>query len=228
MRVTPSGLSIGTTSNAAQSLHVVGNAYVSNRIGVANSSPAFPLDVSGTVNISSGQLLLTGGVQDIISATTLSNVGRIAVNANGNTGISLRSAGSEKWVIGTYVTSGTNHSFTFYNVQTGTDAFSVYGDNNYLGLGTITPTQRLHISGNARLTGALYDGTNSAGSSGNILTSTGGATAWKNAASILSGSTYVPTGSADATGNTGDFSYDSNYIYVKTAAGWKRAALSTF
>ena len=40
--------------------------------------------------------------------------------------------------------------------------------------------------------------------------------------------TYTPTSSADSLGNTGDIAWDANYFYIKTAAGWKRAALSTF
>lgn len=40
--------------------------------------------------------------------------------------------------------------------------------------------------------------------------------------------TYTPTSSADALGNTGDVAWDAGYIYIKTASGWKRAALSTF
>ena len=40
--------------------------------------------------------------------------------------------------------------------------------------------------------------------------------------------TYTPSSSADTNGNTGDFSWDSNYIYVKTPSGWKRSALTTF
>jgi hypothetical protein len=39
---------------------------------------------------------------------------------------------------------------------------------------------------------------------------------------------YTPTGTADANGNTGDVAWDADYIYIKTAAGWKRSALSTF
>lgn len=42
------------------------------------------------------------------------------------------------------------------------------------------------------------------------------------------GGTRTPTGTADAAGETGEFSYDDDYVYVKTSAGWKRAALSTF
>lgn len=38
----------------------------------------------------------------------------------------------------------------------------------------------------------------------------------------------TPSGSADASGSIGDVSYDDSYFYVKTSAGWKRAALSTW
>jgi len=40
--------------------------------------------------------------------------------------------------------------------------------------------------------------------------------------------TYTPASSADTNGNTGDFSWDGNYFYIKTPTGWKRAALTTF
>lgn len=39
---------------------------------------------------------------------------------------------------------------------------------------------------------------------------------------------YTPSSSADANGNTGDISWDDNYLYIKTAAGWKRTTLTTF
>ena len=39
---------------------------------------------------------------------------------------------------------------------------------------------------------------------------------------------YTPIATGDAAGATGDTAYDSDYIYVKTAAGWKRAALGSF
>ena len=38
----------------------------------------------------------------------------------------------------------------------------------------------------------------------------------------------TPTGTSDSQGSQGDISYDNDYFYVKTSAGWKRAALSTF
>lgn len=42
----------------------------------------------------------------------------------------------------------------------------------------------------------------------------------------LATSSITPTGSDDATGVTGAISWDDDYIYVKTSAGWARAALT--
>lgn len=39
---------------------------------------------------------------------------------------------------------------------------------------------------------------------------------------------FTPTGTSDAAGATGNIAWDDDYIYVKTSAGWKRSALSTF
>lgn len=39
---------------------------------------------------------------------------------------------------------------------------------------------------------------------------------------------YTPTSTADANGTTGAISWSDEYIYIKTSAGWKRSALSTF
>jgi hypothetical protein len=39
---------------------------------------------------------------------------------------------------------------------------------------------------------------------------------------------YTPSGTGDANGETGDMAWDDDYIYFKTSAGWKRAALETF
>ncbi|MCP1384805.1 hypothetical protein [Runella salmonicolor] len=38
----------------------------------------------------------------------------------------------------------------------------------------------------------------------------------------------TPSATAATDGNTGNIVWDDNYIYIKTSAGWKRAALSTF
>lgn len=40
--------------------------------------------------------------------------------------------------------------------------------------------------------------------------------------------TRTPANTADAQGSTGDIAWDASFIYVKTGAGWKRAAIATF
>jgi hypothetical protein len=59
-----------------------------------------------------------------------------------------------------------------------------------VGIGTASPTQLLHVAGNVRITGALYDGNNAAGTSGQILSSTGTGTDWvsKSDLSLVDGS----------------------------------------
>ena len=60
---------------------------------------------------------------------------------------------------------------------TGRDiAINPYGGN--VGIGTDSPAQKLHVAGNARITGALYDSNNSPGTSNQILSSTASGTDW--------------------------------------------------
>ena len=39
---------------------------------------------------------------------------------------------------------------------------------------------------------------------------------------------FTPSGSGDASGVVGDVAWDDDFIYIKTNAGWKRTALSSF
>jgi hypothetical protein len=59
----------------------------------------------------------------------------------------------------------------------GANAFYIKSGGN-TGIGTTTPTQKLHISGSARIEGALYDSNNSSGTSGQVLSSTATGTDW--------------------------------------------------
>ena len=68
------------------------------------------------------------------------------------------------------------------------------GVNQRVGIGTNTPTQRLHVFGSARVDGGYYDSSNSQGTSGQVLSSTGTATSWIDGSAIpgaLSGSGTV-------------------------------------
>jgi len=60
--------------------------------------------------------------------------------------------------------------------------------NGYVGLGVANPTQKLHVNGNMRLTGALYDFNNQPGTSGQVLSTTGTKVDWIDPPSGISGS----------------------------------------
>ncbi len=87
-------------------------------------------------------------------------------------------------------------------------------------------TNEIRAQAPLRLQDDLHDIGNSPGSAGMFLKSLGSGSGvdWV----YLQGRSYTPTGTADATGATGEIAYDDDYIYVKTSAGWARAALSTF
>ena len=79
-----------------------------------------------------------------------------------------------------------------------------YGENDLyvsssgnVGLGTGSPTEKLHVDGNFRLTGAIYDINNSPGSNGEILTSTVSGVDWVSLSAggglTLAGTTFSHT-----------------------------------
>jgi hypothetical protein len=70
--------------------------------------------------------------------------------------------------------------------------------NGYIGVATDTPTSKLDITG--------QNGFNQ----------------------LRLRTSYTPTSSSDTNGNVGDFSWDNNYLYIKTSSGWVRSALTTF
>jgi hypothetical protein len=96
------------------------------------------------------------------------------------------------------------------NVGTGGTVITTTGIGS-VGIGTTNPTQTLHVQGSSRVTGAVYDSTNSPGTSGQVLQSTVSGTQWTTAAAGGGGSgkfdttidnvIYVqPTGTLDIVG----------------------------
>ena len=71
-------------------------------------------------------------------------------------------------------------------INASTNRFAIYSTdgsaktylNGDAGIGTNAPSQKLHVSGNLRVTGAYYDSNNSPGSNGEILSSTVTGTDW--------------------------------------------------
>ena len=80
--------------------------------------------------------------------------------------------------------------------------FVIKQDGN-VGIGTTAPSQKLHISGNMRLTGAFRDRLNSQGAANYVLTSTGSnGTQWVDASgSSIIGGPYLPLVGGTMSGN---------------------------
>jgi len=86
----------------------------------------------------------------------------------------------------------------------------------FLGIGNVTtPTQQLHVNGSLRIeTGGIYDGTNNIGTAGQVLSSTGTATAW---ITPSAGGTPAGTTGAVQFNNAGAFGADNtNFVWNNT------------
>ncbi len=81
------------------------------------------------------------------------------------------------------------------SVTLGNDSITKTILKGNIGLGTTTPTEKLTVAGNLRLTGALKDSANAAGTAGQVLTSTGTGTEWVTLAGGGGASLWSQTGS---------------------------------
>ena len=93
-------------------------------------------------------------------------------DATGTTTIVLNSSEVSYLISGNIIIGGTADNGNLLQVQ-GTGYF----DDN-VGIGISSPSQKLHVSGNARVTGAYYDSSNGPGTSGQVLSSTATGTSW--------------------------------------------------
>lgn len=142
----------------------------SGNLGIGTTNPGFKLDVNGAARVNQGSV--PGSGQALIVA--------------GSGDIQLTDGGSVFW--GEYSYAGSTYIRAYddgnimYFYLNGTNMAYFRNDRAYfnanVGIGTTSPSQLLHVAGNIRVTGAFYDSNNQAGTSGQILKSTGTGTDW--------------------------------------------------
>jgi len=106
-------------------------------------------------------------------------------NTSGTSGQVLSSTGTGvDWVDptqagGGVLGTGTTNFVTKWTPDGSTIGDSqIFDDGSNVGVGTISPSQKLHIDGNTRIEGAIYDNNNTPGTTGQVLSTTGNGIEW--------------------------------------------------
>jgi len=161
----------------------------SGNVGIGTTSPNEKLQVVGNIQ---------GGIDQASSAFSSSAIFRgqsstaayinLIADSASNSGILL--GVSNSGVIDSYVAGMLyNNATNTLNVHVNNGNAIVIDSSRQVGIGNTAPTEKLHVVGNARVTGAFYDSNNSPGTAGQVLSSTATGTDWVAA----SGSTvYTP------------------------------------
>lgn len=179
IRINNSGnMGIGTIS-PLQKLDIRGNIYTSGNIGINTPSPTGALHVVGTGLFSSTTGVATNALLGIYSTTS----GATVFSVEGTNG-SLFSVVDN--MSGTLMSVNNNAGLPVFEVFSNDSIVGgrfaqndwVITSGGNVGIGTGVPSQRLHVAGHLRVSGAYYDSNNSAGISGQILSSTASGTSW--------------------------------------------------
>ncbi len=144
------------------------------RVGIGTTNPTANLHVYTSTNSSTIEVGRGAG-RSSIKASADADGGYLALDSSGN-GLILNHYSSDNvWL----VTGGGN-----------------------VGVGTTGPSQKLHVSGNARITGAYYDSNNSPGTANQVLVSTATGTDWVDGSgSSIIGGPYLPLAGGTMTGD---------------------------
>jgi hypothetical protein len=143
-------------------LHVAGNTYISGNLGIGTTNPKATLDVGvGSVYISNGDIYLNGSTFAFNTRDAgggyFTNGGADGhgyfnnINPGGIAGFQVKVPGVGS-TSGTFGAANTDNMYgTLITRHDGTQGITYF--NGLLGIGTTAPTSKLHVQGDALVTG---------------------------------------------------------------------------
>ena len=218
---------IGTISPGAK-LDVQGTILVNNEIQFVDGNMRIfrsSNDMRFRTGGSDKMTILSGGNVGIGTTSPALQSGGTGLHINATTSSELKFTNN---TTGSTASDGTalvsnGNDFTINNREAGTMTLGTSNSARItilsggdVGIGTTAPSQKLHISGNMRLTGAFRDRLNSQGAANYVLTSTGSnGTQWVDASgSSIIGGPYLPLSAGSTKPLTGSLYMSGASTYV--------------
>ena len=179
----------GTSYWTATGNDIYNNNSANVGIGISQAAAA-KLEVTGTGTTTFPIVRLTNASSDLFNHTLEVLAPNLAVDETNALIIGQRVTAKNAGYLGYLFSSAASNDnvLTFGHIGA-TNLMALTGDGK-LGIGNLGPSHALDVTGNARVTGAFHDSSNSAGSSGQVLSSTGIGTDW---ISPPSNTVYTPS-----------------------------------